>query len=78
MLVNEDHPAHLAGRKNGKLKHCYNFLGITLSCAESTRVIPAGTHQVHVEFKYDAAAWRKEAPSRSSWTARGTVKVESR
>lgn len=45
--------------KDGKLKHCYNFLGITLSYAESAHAIPAGTHQVRAEFKYDGGGLAK-------------------
>ena len=45
--------------KGGKLKHCYNLLGITLSYAETARVIPAGKHQVRVEFKYDGGGLAK-------------------
>jgi arylsulfatase A-like enzyme len=45
--------------KDGKLKHCYNFLGITLSFAEGTQPIPAGKHQVRVEFTYDGGGLAK-------------------
>src|SRR5688500_12532227 len=38
--------------KDGKLKHCYNFFGVELYFAEGCRPIPAGTHQVRMEFKY--------------------------
>jgi len=38
---------------NGKLKHCYNFFGIHQYFAEGTTPIPAGKHQVRMEFKYD-------------------------
>ena len=36
--------------KDGKLKHCYNFMGIELSYAEGQTVIPSGNHQVRLEF----------------------------
>ena len=39
--------------KGGKLKYCYNFFGINLTFVESTQPIPAGNHQVRMEFKYD-------------------------
>ena len=45
--------------KGGKLKHCYNFLGIKLSFAESSKPIPAGKHQVRMEFKYDGGGLAK-------------------
>jgi arylsulfatase len=44
---------------NGKLKHCYNFFGIKYFFAESTRAIPAGKHQVRMEFKYDGGGLAK-------------------
>ena len=39
--------------KGGKLKYCYNLLGIELTFVEATQPIPAGHHQVRMEFKYD-------------------------
>ncbi len=38
--------------KNGKLKYCYNLLGIQNFYAESASPIPAGAHQVRMEFAY--------------------------
>jgi arylsulfatase len=38
--------------KEGKLKYCYNLLGIEHFFAESDRRIPGGNHQVRMEFKY--------------------------
>jgi arylsulfatase len=38
--------------KGGKLKYCYNFLGIQYFYAESAAAIPAGDHQVRMEFTY--------------------------
>ena len=38
--------------KNGKLKYCYNFLGIQRFYAESTSPLPPGEHQVRMEFTY--------------------------
>jgi arylsulfatase len=43
----------------GKLKHCYNFFGIDNYYAESAQEIPAGTHQVRMEFKYDGGGLGK-------------------
>jgi arylsulfatase len=45
--------------KDGKLKHCYNFFGVNLSYAEGTQRIPAGKHQVRMEFKYDGGGLGK-------------------
>ncbi len=38
--------------KDGKLKYCYNLLGIHHFYAESARPLPAGEHQVRMEFAY--------------------------
>jgi arylsulfatase A-like enzyme len=38
--------------KNGKLKYCYNLVGVKHFFVESERAIPAGSHQVRMEFKY--------------------------
>jgi arylsulfatase len=38
--------------KGGKLKYCYNLLGIYQFYAESSSVLPAGQHQVRMEFAY--------------------------
>jgi arylsulfatase A-like enzyme len=38
--------------KGGKLKYCYNLLGIQYFYAESTSVLPVGEHQVRMEFSY--------------------------
>ena len=45
--------------QNGKLKHCYNFFGIQQYFAEGTQPIPAGKHQVRMEFKYDGGGLAK-------------------
>jgi hypothetical protein len=39
--------------KDGKLEYCYNLLGVKLTFIEGTRPIPAGNHQVRIDFKYD-------------------------
>ena len=44
---------------NGKLKHCYNFFGIEQYFAEGSTPIPAGKHQVRMEFKYDGGGLAK-------------------
>jgi arylsulfatase A-like enzyme len=38
--------------KGGKLKYCYNFVGIQQFYAESSSAIPPGDHQVRMEFAY--------------------------
>ena len=38
--------------KGGKLKYCYNLLGVQQFYAESAAPIPAGDHQVRMEFAY--------------------------
>jgi arylsulfatase A-like enzyme len=45
--------------KGGKLKYCYNFFGIDLTFVEATQPIPAGRHQVRMEFKYDGGGLAK-------------------
>jgi arylsulfatase len=38
--------------KAGKLKYCYNLLGVKYFYVESNEAIPAGKHQVRMEFAY--------------------------
>ena len=38
--------------KGGKLKYCYNLLGIQYFYVEATSALPAGEHQVRMEFAY--------------------------
>jgi arylsulfatase A-like enzyme len=38
--------------KQGKLKYCYNLIGVKHFFAESKSTIPAGSHQVRMEFAY--------------------------
>jgi arylsulfatase A-like enzyme len=38
--------------KGGKLKYCYNLLGIQHFYAESSGTLPTGDHQVRMEFAY--------------------------
>src|SRR6202034_374897 len=45
--------------KGGKLKYCYNLLGIQYFYAESADVLPAGEHQVRMEFAYDGGGLGK-------------------
>lgn len=41
------------------LKFCYNFLGRNYYFTESTQPIPAGRHQVRMEFAYDGGGLGK-------------------
>jgi arylsulfatase len=45
--------------KDGRLKYCYNFFGIESFSAAATELLPAGTHQVRMEFKYDGGGLAK-------------------
>jgi arylsulfatase len=45
--------------KEGKLKYCYNFYGVHRYTIEGTSKIPAGTHQVRMEFTYDGGGIAK-------------------
>ena len=45
--------------KDGRLKYCYNLLGIKYSFAESTTPVPSGKHQLRMEFKYDGGGLAK-------------------
>ena len=45
--------------KGGKLKYCYNFFGVDITLVEATQAIPAGHHQVRMEFKYDGGGLAK-------------------
>jgi hypothetical protein len=44
---------------NGRPKYCYNFLGLQYYFVEGDRAIPAGTHQVRLEFAYDGGGLAK-------------------
>ncbi len=45
--------------KGGKLKFCYNFFGLDMTFVESAQPLPAGHHQVRMEFKYDGGGLGK-------------------
>jgi arylsulfatase len=45
--------------KGGKLKHCYNFFGLEQYTIEGKGAIPAGQHQVRMEFAYDGGGVAK-------------------
>ena len=43
----------------GRLKYCYCYFGIEHFMAEATKKIPAGAHQVRMEFTYDGGGLGK-------------------
>jgi len=45
--------------KDGKPKFCYNFFGLEQTIVEGSKAIPAGEHQVRMEFKYDGGGIAK-------------------
>jgi hypothetical protein len=45
--------------KGGKLKYCYNLLGIQHFFVEGEEAIPEGRHQVRMEFAYDGGGLGK-------------------
>jgi arylsulfatase len=45
--------------KGGKLKYVYNFLGLQHFTVEGSSEIPAGAHQVRMEFAYDGGGLAK-------------------
>jgi arylsulfatase len=45
--------------RGGKLKYCYNFFGIEHYMTEASVPLPAGKHQVRMEFKYDGGGLAK-------------------
>ena len=45
--------------KEGKPKYCYNFYGVNRYTIAGTAAIPAGTHQVRMEFAYDGGGLAK-------------------
>ncbi len=45
--------------KDGKPKYCYNFFGLSQYFVEGDTPLPAGKHQVRVEFAYDGGGIAK-------------------
>ena len=45
--------------KDGKPKYCYNFYGLERYYIEGDKEIPAGKHQVRMEFAYDGGGMAK-------------------
>jgi arylsulfatase len=44
---------------DGRLKYCYNLLGLQRFYTESTKALPSGQHQVRMEFAYDGGGLAK-------------------
>jgi arylsulfatase len=44
---------------NGRLKYCYNLFGVKQFYTESSEALPAGQHQVRMEFAYDGGGLAK-------------------
>lgn len=45
--------------KDGRLRYCYNLFGIRRFTVDGDRPIPAGRHQVRMEFRYDGGGLGK-------------------
>jgi arylsulfatase len=45
--------------KDGRLKYCYNWLGLRRYYTEAGSLLPAGQHQVRMEFAYDGGGLAK-------------------
>jgi len=45
--------------KDGRLKYCYNLLGVRSTFIESSNPVPAGQHQIRMEFDYDGGGLAK-------------------
>ena len=65
--------------KHGKAKFAYNVLGIHLFTTEADTPIPAGNHQVRMEFAYDGGGLAKggDVTLYYDGTAAGTGRVEA-
>ena len=44
---------------DGTLKYCYNFYGLTYTYIQGEKELPAGQHQVRIEFDYDGGGLAK-------------------
>jgi arylsulfatase len=45
--------------KDGRLKYCYSYFGLELYMVEGSSVLPAGTYELRMEFKYDGGGTGK-------------------
>jgi len=45
--------------RGGRLKYCHNFIGLRRFTVESEGAVPAGTHQLRMEFAYDGGGVAK-------------------
>ena len=64
--------------REGRLKYCYNFFGIEHFMTTADTPIPAGKHQVRMEFKYDGGGLAKggDVTLYYDGTAVGTGRVD--
>jgi len=62
----------------GRLKYCYNFFGIQYYMVTADEPIPAGKHQLRMEFTYDGGGLAKggDVTLYCDGTAVGTGRVE--
>jgi arylsulfatase A-like enzyme len=56
--------------QEGRLKYCYNFLGIQHYMVTAEEPIPAGQHQVRMAFKYDGGGLAKGGDVTLSYDAK--------
>ena len=59
-----------SGANDRRLKYCYNFFGIDYYIVAADDPIPAGAHQVRMEFGYDGGGLAKAATSPCTTTER--------
>ena len=64
--------------KDGKLKYCYNFLGVEHFYVEAHQRLPPGDHQVRMEFAYDGGGLGKGGRQPCISTASRSVRVGGR
>jgi arylsulfatase len=50
--------------KDGKPRYAYNFFGLKTTIVEGTKVVPAGDHQIRMEFDYEGGGLAKGATVR--------------
>ena len=64
--------------KNGRLRYCYNLLGVHRFYVDSDRDIPTGRHQVRMSSTTTAPVSARAAPCRSTSTASKSARASSR
>ena len=61
----------------GRLRYCYNLLGVQRFHVGSEQVVPAGERQVRMEFAYDGRGSERAARRPCSSTASRSAKARS-